>query len=145
MKLQFEVPEIHEMQAFRIKGTFYKNKTFPSLNDYLGECAKHPQKGAKMKRDFMMVASNAIRLQLKRFATNKPIILHYRFFEPTKGQIRDSLNVFSFADKVIEDALQACKVIPNDNPHYVTNATHDFFYTDQEPYIEVFIEELERF
>lgn len=143
MKLQFETKS--EMPMFLIKGTFYKEKTFPSLNNYLTECGKNPRAGGRLKKDYMMIASNAIRLQLGRYKTRNPIILHYKFYEPNRGQIRDCLNVFSFADKVVEDALQACDVIPNDNPQYVKNATHDFFYTDGVPYIEVFIEELERF
>ena len=45
------------------------------------------------------------------------------------------------ADKIIEDALVKCKVLPDDRPEYVKNTTHEFFYTDDEPYIEVYIEE----
>ena len=51
------------------------------------------------------------------------------------------MNIFSMADKSFEDALQDCKVIENDNPDWVINATHEFFYTDGEPYIEIEIEE----
>lgn len=127
---------------FVIRGRFYGDKTFPSLNDYLYECGKNPKNGGKMKRDYMMVASNAIRLQLRRLKVNRPIILHYRFYEPRKGQRRDFMNIFSLADKVIQDALQQCKVIPDDGPDWVKNTTHEFYYTDKEPWIEVVIEEL---
>lgn len=127
---------------FVIRGRFYGEKTFPSLNDYLHECGKNPKNGGKMKRDYMMVASNAIRLQLRRLKVNSPIILHYRFYEPRKGQRRDFMNIFSLADKVIQDALQQCKVIPDDGPDWVKNTTHEFYYTDKEPWIEVVIEEL---
>lgn len=127
---------------FVIRGRFYGDKTFPSLNDYLHECGKNPKNGGKMKRDYMMVASNAIRLQLRRLKVNRPIILHYRFYEPRKGQRRDFMNIFSLADKVIQDALQQCKVIPDDGPDWVKNTTHEFYYTDKEPWIEVVIEEL---
>lgn len=130
------------MKNFKVIGRFYKDKTFPSLNDFLHECGTHPKIGAKMKRDFKMIASNAIRLQLGRYKAEHPIILHYTFYEPTQGQKRDVMNIFSFADKVIEDALQDCKVIQNDNPQFVINTTHEFFYTDKEPYFEVQIEEV---
>jgi hypothetical protein len=96
-----------------------------------------------MKRDYQMIAANAIRRDLGRYKADTPVILHYRFFEPSKGQKRDCMNIFSFADKVIEDALQTCKVLANDNPAHMKNTTHDFFYTDETPYIEVVIEELE--
>ena len=72
-----------------------------------------------MKKEYSMIACNAIRLGLKRFQTNKPVILHYRFYEPLKGQKRDVMNIFSFADKVIEDSLIRCGVIQNDSPQFV--------------------------
>ena len=71
------------------------------------------------------------------------MILHYKFYEPQKGQKRDYMNIFSFADKVIEDALQKCGVIKDDDPRYVKNTTHEFFYTDGTPRIEVSIEEID--
>lgn len=53
------------------------------------------------------------------------------------------MNIFSLADKFVEDALVKLKVIPDDGPLYVVNATHDFYYTNNTPYFEVEIEELE--
>ena len=53
------------------------------------------------------------------------------------------MNIFSLADKFIEDALRDCKVIPDDGPKYVKNCTHEFFYTNGTPYITVVIEEVE--
>lgn len=126
---------------FTIKGAFYKDKTFPSLNDYIHQLGTNPHAGGKMKRDYSIIACNSIRLALKRSKTENPIILHYRFYEPLKGQKRDLMNVFSFADKVIEDSLIKCGVIPDDSAEYVKNTTHEFYY-DKEPRIEVEIEEL---
>jgi len=126
---------------FVIAGTFYKDRTFPGLNEYIAELGRNPKAGGRLKSDYMMIACNAIRSNLKRFQTDNPIILHYRFYEPQKGRKRDVMNVFSFADKVIEDALVKCKVIPDDNPQYVKNTTHEFYYSFQ-PRIEVEIEEL---
>lgn len=125
---------------FIIRGAFYGDKCFPSLNDYLAEMGRHPQLGGRMKRDYKMIAVNAIRRDLKRRKPKGAVILHYRFYEPPRGQKRDRMNVFAFADKVIEDALQDCKVIPDDGPDIVKNATHDFFSGD--PAIEVEIEEI---
>ena len=98
------------MHKVVIKGNYYgRTRTLPDLNDYLHECARHPQMGAKMKRDYQMIACNAIRTQLPRLTINNPIIIHYRFYEPDKQ--RDKGNIFAFADKVFEDALQKCGVI----------------------------------
>ena len=55
------------------------------------------------------------------------------------------MNIFSIADKCFEDALQVCKVIPNDNPKFMLNITHDFFFLPEkwgEPDIEIYIEEV---
>ena len=53
------------MHKVVIKGNYYgRTRTLPDLNDYLHECARHPQMGAKMKRDYQMIVCNAIRTQL---------------------------------------------------------------------------------
>lgn len=125
-----------------IKGTYYNTKrTFPDLNDYIHECAKHPHKGAKIKRDYQMIASNAIRTQLPRLKVSNPIVIHYRFYEADKQ--RDKGNIFSFADKVFEDALQACGVISNDGWTQISNFTHEFYVDKNNPRIEIFLEEIE--
>lgn len=128
---------------FTIKGAYCGDKTLPSLNQYLSEIGKHPRAGGEYKRKYVFIITNAVRRDLKRWRTTKPVVLHYLFAEPKKGQKRDYMNVFSLADKFIEDALRDCNVIPDDNPNYVKNCTHDFIYTDGEPYIEVEIEEVE--
>lgn len=126
---------------FVISGLFYKDRTFPGLNEYIAELGKNPKAGGRLKKDYMIISCNAIRRDLKRIKTDKPVILHYAFYEPRKGRKRDVMNVFSFADKVIEDALVQCGIIPDDNPTYVVNTTHKFFYADY-PRIEVEIEEI---
>lgn len=126
---------------FVISGAFYKDRTFPGLNEYIAELGRNPRAGGQIKRDYMMVASNAIRRDLKRYRASQPVILHYKFYEPINGRKRDVMNIFSFADKVIEDALVKCGVIPDDDPAHVKNTTHNFFYSDN-PRIEVEIEEV---
>lgn len=128
--------------TFSIRGCFYKGHCFPGLNDYISELGTSWRLGGKMKKDYQMIACNAIRRSLKRYKATKPVILHYHFAEPKKGNKRDRMNVFSFADKVIEDALQVCKVIVNDDPKHVLNTTHTFEDTNGEPSITVQIEEI---
>ena len=129
--------------AFTIRGAFCGDKCFPSLNQYLAEIGRNPRCGGQYKRDYIRLATNAIRRDLKRFKTTKPVILHYTFAEPRKSAKRDRGNIFSLADKFIEDALRDCKVIPDDDPKHVINFTHEFIYTDGEPFIRVEIEEVE--
>ena len=128
--------------VFTIRGAFCGDKCFPSLNQYIAELGRNPRCGAKYKKQYVMIATNAIRRDMGRFKTDKPVILHYTFAEPRKGARRDFGNIFALADKFIEDALRDCRVIPDDSPIYVTNFTHDFVYTDGEPYIRVEIEEI---
>ena len=128
-----------------IKGRFYKEKTFPSLNDYINELGRSPYAGSEMKKKYMNIAISACRRDLKAWRTNKPVILKYTFFEPKKGRRRDVMNVFALADKFVEDALVKLKVLPDDNPQYVINTEHEFYYTDDTPYFTVEIKEQERF
>lgn len=51
------------------------------------------------------------------------------------------MNIFGLCDKYFEDALQKCGVIENDNPDWVENTTHEFYWIDGEPFIEIDIEE----
>ena len=128
---------------FTIRGAYCGDKTLPSLNQYLAEIGRNPKAGGRYKKQYVMVITNAIRRDLRRWKTTKPVILHYTFAEPRKGARRDYGNIFALADKFIEDALRDCRVIPDDNPNYVKNFTHEFLYTDGEPYIIVEIEEVE--
>jgi len=131
------------MMKFTIKGTYCGDKTLPSLNQYLAEIGKNPRAGGKYKKQYLMIISNSVRRDLKKYKTDKPVILHYLFVEPRKGQKRDRMNIFSLADKFVQDALRDCGVIKDDGPEYVLNCTHEFDLTEGIPYIEIFIEEVE--
>ena len=127
-----------------IRGKYYGDRTLPSLNDYLAEIGKNPKAGGKFKADYSKVCISAIRRCLRGYhVEHPPVILHYKFYEVGKGKRRDVMNIFSFADKVLEDALQLAGVIENDNPDWIANTTHEFFWIDpkDEPYIEIEIEE----
>lgn len=127
---------------FVIYGRHYKHtRTMPGLNEYLHECACHPQAGASMKKKYKKIVSDAVRSRLGKIKIYKPVVLHYRFYEPDKR--RDKMNIFSFADKVIEDALQEVGVLANDGWKEVLNTTHDFYVDKVRPRIEVTIEEME--
>lgn len=129
--------------AFTIRGAYCGDKCFPSLNQYIAELGRNPKGAGRYKKEYVNIAAVCIRRDLKRFQTTRPVILHYTFAEPEKGAKRDLGNIFSLADKFIEDALRDCRVIPDDGPRYIKNFTHEFLYTDGEPYIRVEIEEVE--
>ena len=133
-RLQFDPTGKENMQHFIIPFTM------PSLNEYLASCNRNPHVGAKMKRENMMLASNSIRRYLKRWHTDKTLIIHYHFYEPNMK--RDVDNVASFAIKTIHDSLQQCKVIDNDGWHNIKTYTLDFFVDKKNPRIEVWLEEI---
>lgn len=125
---------------FKIEGRYYGDNTFPDLNNYLSECGRHPMKGGKLKKDYMMIACNAIRKQLPRVAILGRVKIHYRYYEASKK--RDPSNVSSMAIKVIEDALQKCGVISNDGWANIAGYSQDFFVDKDNPRIEVTITEV---
>lgn len=146
--LQFEIPENCTMPKVVIKGNYFGSKTFPSLNNLLAEYGYSPQRGNSMKRKFMNICNDEIRMQLRGYKAQNPVILHYYYIEPRDGHYRDCPNIHSFFSKVFCDSLQLCGVIPNDNPMFLLNETHDFFYLREnfgEPFIEVYIEEVQIF
>ena len=129
-----------------ISGVYWKkDKTFPSLNDYIHALGTNPRAGGKMKADYDMIACDAVRLDLKRWKPKGRITLAYSFYEPNKGKMRDQMNVFSFFDKVFQDALVKCKVIDDDSPHFVDGSkiAHEFFYTNGVPKVEIEITEVD--
>ena len=127
-----------------IRGKYHGERTLPSLNDYLNEIGRNPKAGGKFKADYEKVCISAIRRCLKGWkVTRPPVVLHYRFFESSKGKRRDVSNIFSLCAKFFEDALQQCGTIQNDNPDWIENFDTEFHWIDpkDEPYIEVIIEE----
>ena len=141
--MQFDIQKCKDMKCVKVFGTFFGDKTFPSLNNLLAAYGKNPAKGISMKLAFQHICENQIRFQLKKWKAKKPVILHYYIYEPNKGQRRDWINCYSLISKAFDDALVTCKVIADDSPDYLLNETHDFFYTDDVPGFEVYIEEVD--
>lgn len=42
------------MKGFTIKGRFFGDKTFPSLNNYLAEVGRNPKAGGRLKRQYVI-------------------------------------------------------------------------------------------
>ena len=125
-----------------IRGCYYGDRTLPSLNDYLNEIGKNPKAGNKFKQDYQKPIIAAIRRCLRGWkVTRPPVILHYRFFEKKKGKRRDVSNIFSLCAKFAEDAMQLTGTLENDNPDWIENFTTEFSWIEDEPYIEIEIEE----
>lgn len=113
---------------------------FESLNKYLSELSRHPLAGNKMKQHDEHICVTYIRQALKNTKLKPPIIIHYGFYE--QNTKRDRMNIFSYVDKVFQDALQKAGNLKNDNWSSVYNSTHDFFTDSKCPRIEIVIEEV---
>ncbi|MBR3645701.1 MAG: hypothetical protein IKN54_04720 [Lachnospiraceae bacterium] len=126
---------------FVIKGNLYgKNRVMPDLNNYLAACNRHHMRGAQLKKDYMMIASNFIRRQLGDIKIKGKVHIHYKHFEADKR--RDPSNIASFATKVIEDALQVCGVLSNDGWENIVGYSQEFAVDKENPRIEVYIKEV---
>ena len=127
---------------FTIKGAFYGDKCFPGLNDMLHEAERHPKAYNDMKRQYQMIAINAIRRDLRGFKANGRVILNYEFGEPKKGNKRDYDNIVAAGRKIVTDALVKTKILQDDSPKYLGYGNNTFKYVDV-PYIRVEIVEVE--
>ena len=126
---------------FVIKGAYFGEKCFPGLNDLLHEAERHPNAYNQMKKQYEMLAVNAIRRHLRGWKATGFVIPHYEFGEPNKGNKRDYDNIVAAGRKIINDALTNTGTIKDDSPEYLGYGTNRFVYTDS-PYIAVEIEEV---
>lgn len=128
--------------SFIIEGVYYKrNRTFPGLNDFTGAINRNRHVGAKMKKKFEEMACREIERQLKGVRIKNDVRINYIFYEADKR--RDPSNIVAFAVKVIEDALQDCKVLKNDGWN-IRGYGQDFFVDKKNPRIEVVIREVKK-
>ena len=120
----------------------------PSLNEYIhaertriGGRGKFLTKGAVMKREWQNYISVFIRKDLRGVKIEKPVIIHYHYYEQNRK--RDIGNVHAPCQKFVEDALQDCGVIINDNQRYLRGFTASFDVSKDNPRVEIEIEETE--
>jgi len=123
-------------------------KKLPSLNDYIAaervrigaRSGRFLTKGAVMKKEWQSYISLFIRRDLRGVKIEKPVLIHYRYFEENRK--RDLGNIHAPCQKFVEDALQDCKVIANDNQKCVVGFTAHFEIDKENPRVEVVLEEV---
>lgn len=113
----------------------------PGLNDYIAAERTNRHKGAKMKVDSGNIVAVAIRQCMRGVRIEKPVEMHYTWYEPNKR--RDKDNVSSFGRKVIQDALVSTGVLKDDGWKYVVGFSDRFEVDRENPRIEVLIREVE--
>ena len=84
---------------------------FPSLNEFIEANRIHKQKGNNMKRNDQRTISIYLQQQHRKLHIDKPVTLHYTFYEPNKK--RDLDNISSYFHKIFQDALVLCGVLHN--------------------------------
>lgn len=114
--------------------------TLNNLNDYIAAERTNRHKGAKMKADNGNIVAVAIRRCLRGVKIEKPVEMHYFWYESNKR--RDKDNVSSFGRKVIQDALVQCGVLKDDGWNYVVGFSDSFEVDSKNPRIEVLIKEI---
>ena len=128
---------------FTIEGRLpnYNDYTKAERISYITKTGKLMTNGSKMKKEKQKYVCAFIRRDLKNLKLDKPVKMHYHYFEPNKR--RDPGNFHAFCQKVTEDALQECGVLPNDNWEWIKAFTVDWELDKKNPRIEVEIEEID--
>ena len=70
-----------------------------------------------------------------------PVELAFNYYEKRQrnGRLRDCDNIHGGAMKVVQDAMKAYGIIPDDNPRIVRNAYPWFAFNQKNPRVEVTI------
>ena len=120
----------------------------PDLNDYLKseriairKNGKFTTKGNAMKQEYQRKVVSAVRSQLMGIHINKPVKIHYDFYEQNKR--RDQDNVSSFARKVIQDGLVKGGLLANDGWKNISGSSELFYVDKDNPRIEILIREVD--
>lgn len=111
------------------------------MNELIAYNRTNVYKGSKLKKDSQMLVMYEINHQLHGIHIEKPVVMHYHFWEPNSK--RDIDNVASFAMKVIHDALVKCRVLDNDGWKNIRGFECEFDVDNKYPRIDVVIEEIE--
>lgn len=129
------------MMGFHSDHTLIINGRLPSMNQWVNANRTNPYAGNKMKHDAMEHIQLCIREQLHDLRISSPVLLSYEFYEDSMK--RDHDNVYSFAAKVIQDALVRCGVLRNDGWHEIIGFDAVFEVDRIHPRIVVRIHEIE--
>ena len=123
-----------------LEQTFVIDGRLPGLNDYINAERRNKYLANKMKQTWQSIVIASIRVARIK-PQDTPAWITYRFFEPNKR--RDKDNISGYAHKVIQDAIVAAGILPDDGWDSVAGYT-DFFWTDKaRPRVEVKIKTLE--
>lgn len=107
---------------------------FPSMNDFIA-ASRSPYGGNNMKRQSQKIIKEHLKAQIGSEYINRPIKLHYHFYEPNKK--RDKDNISGYFHKVFQDSLVELGIIKDDKWDYIIGYRDDFDIDRNCPRIEI--------
>ena len=113
----------------------------PGLNDMIEADRRDRRAGNRLKQESQETIRLYILRDLKHLKIEKPVELHYYFYEPNRR--RDLDNISGYAHKVTQDALVASGVLKNDGWSNIVGMKDSFFVDARNPRIEVIMKEVE--
>ena len=113
----------------------------PGLNDMIDADRRDRRAGNRLKQESQDTIRLYILRDLKHLKIEKPVELHYSFYEPNRR--RDLDNISGYAHKVTQDALVASGVLKNDGWSNIVGMKDSFFVDARNPRIEVIMREVE--
>ena len=113
----------------------------PGLNDMIEADRRDRRAGNRLKQESQETIRLYILRDLKHLKIEKPVELHYSFYEPNRR--RDLDNISGYAHKVTQDALVASGVLKNDGWANIVGMKDSFFVDARNPRIEVIMKEVE--
>lgn len=117
------------------------NGRLPGLNDMIEADRRDRRAGNRLKQESQETIRLYILRDLKHLKIEKPVELHYSFYEPNRR--RDLDNISGYAHKVTQDALVASGVLKNDGWANIVGMKDSFFVDSRNPRIEVIMKEVE--
>ena len=101
------------------------NIKLPNLNDWVNAMNRNRYAGHEMKKKNQQAIVWMIKAQ-KLQRVKRAVHIRYMWHEKTKR--RDKDNVSAFGRKVINDALQERKILPDDNNEWIRSITEVWDY-----------------
>jgi Holliday junction resolvase len=119
-------------QRFAIQGRLM------GLNEYTAANRRNRHAGNKAKREQQDIACWALRAARLK-PVRGPVRIRFAWIE--KDMRRDGDNISSFGQKVIQDALVECGILPDDSRRWIIGFEHFFEVDRKNPRIVVEIAE----
>lgn len=113
----------------------------PGANDYINAERRNKYAGAKLRKETEneIYAQAMCQLVLKGIRFDRPVIMHYHWFESNRKRDKDNI---AFAKKFVQDALVTAGVLKNDGWEQIAGFSDDFSVDRKNPRVEIEFEEV---